>query len=110
MLTFHWGAEHVPMATLDGLRMAKKHMYFSSRKAEAALGFSAREISTLMEAYVEGEAGGWDKDRVGNLMHYRGRIDGAGPLDPLAHPARLAVGHQSRTFRPMADDQQPRRA
>ena len=31
-----------PMATLDGLRMAKKHMYFSSRKAEAALGFSAR--------------------------------------------------------------------
>jgi dihydroflavonol-4-reductase len=31
-----------PRATLDGVRMAKKHMYFSSAKAERELGFSWR--------------------------------------------------------------------
>jgi dihydroflavonol-4-reductase len=31
-----------PRVTLDGLRMAKKHMYFSSRKAERELGYSWR--------------------------------------------------------------------
>jgi dihydroflavonol-4-reductase len=31
-----------PRVTLDGLRMSKKHMYFSSRKAETELGYSAR--------------------------------------------------------------------
>ena len=31
-----------PRATLDGVRMAKKHMYFSSAKAERELGYSAR--------------------------------------------------------------------
>lgn len=31
-----------PLVTRDELRMAKKHMYFSSRKAEAELGFRAR--------------------------------------------------------------------
>jgi dihydroflavonol-4-reductase len=31
-----------PRVTLDGLRMAKKHMYFSSQKAEAALGYRWR--------------------------------------------------------------------
>jgi dihydroflavonol-4-reductase len=31
-----------PRVTLDGLRMAKKHMYFSSRKAEIAFGYRAR--------------------------------------------------------------------
>jgi dihydroflavonol-4-reductase len=31
-----------PRATLDGVRMAKKHMYFSSAKAERELGFSSR--------------------------------------------------------------------
>jgi dihydroflavonol-4-reductase len=33
---------HEPRVTLDGLRMAKKHMYFSSRKAAAELGYRAR--------------------------------------------------------------------
>ncbi len=31
-----------PRATLDGLRMAAKHMYFSSAKAESELGYRAR--------------------------------------------------------------------
>jgi len=31
-----------PRVTLDGVRMAKKHMYFSSAKAERELGYSAR--------------------------------------------------------------------
>lgn len=31
-----------PRVTLDGLRMAKKHMYFSSRKAETELDYRAR--------------------------------------------------------------------
>ncbi len=31
-----------PRVTRDGLRMAKKHMYFSSAKARAALGYQAR--------------------------------------------------------------------
>lgn len=31
-----------PLVTRDELRMAKKHMYFSSRKAEAELGYTAR--------------------------------------------------------------------
>jgi dihydroflavonol-4-reductase len=31
-----------PRATLDGVRMAKKHMYFSSAKAERELGYSSR--------------------------------------------------------------------
>lgn len=35
-----WGIE--PRVTLDGLRMSKKHMYFSSRKAETELGYRAR--------------------------------------------------------------------
>jgi dihydroflavonol-4-reductase len=31
-----------PFATIDGLRMAKKKMYFSSAKAEAELGYRHR--------------------------------------------------------------------
>ena len=31
-----------PRLTIDGLRMAGKHMYFSSARAQAALGYSAR--------------------------------------------------------------------
>jgi dihydroflavonol-4-reductase len=36
-----------PLLTLDGLRMSRKHMFFSSGKAERELGFRARP-------YVEG--------------------------------------------------------
>ena len=32
-----------PLATIDGVRMSKKHMYFSSAKAIATLGYSARQ-------------------------------------------------------------------
>lgn len=66
----------------DGLNPKIKEQYEQNL---AALGLSAREISTLMEGYVEGEEGGWDKDKVGNLMHYRGRIDGK-PVNGFVHP------------------------
>ena len=36
----HSGRE--PFASVDGLKMAKKHMYFTSAKARAALGYSPR--------------------------------------------------------------------
>ena len=31
-----------PFVTVDGIRMAKKRMFFTSRKAETSLGYSAR--------------------------------------------------------------------
>lgn len=33
-----------PLVTVNGLRLAKKHMYFSSMKAEAELGYAARPV------------------------------------------------------------------
>ncbi|MHA1538216.1 MAG: hopanoid-associated sugar epimerase [Alphaproteobacteria bacterium] len=40
-----------PMATIDGIRMARKKMYFSSAKAKAALGYSPRPgIEALADA------------------------------------------------------------
>ena len=50
-----WGTE--PRVTLDGLRMSKKHMYFSSRKAEAELGYSARPADQAIE-----DALGWFRE------------------------------------------------
>jgi hypothetical protein len=66
----------------DGLNPKIKEQYEQNL---AALGFKPREIASLMEGYVEGEEGGWDKDRVGNLMHYRGRVDGK-PVNAFVHP------------------------
>jgi dihydroflavonol-4-reductase len=40
--TIAWFTGVEPRVTLDGLRMAAKHMYFSSEKARTALGYSAR--------------------------------------------------------------------
>ncbi|KAA5606649.1 NAD-dependent epimerase/dehydratase family protein [Roseospira marina] len=49
ILPFAWAAEGVarithkePFATVDGLRMAKKHMFFTCAKAERDLGYRAR--------------------------------------------------------------------
>jgi dihydroflavonol-4-reductase len=39
---FARGTGREPMATLDGLRMARYYMYFSSAKAERELGYTAR--------------------------------------------------------------------
>jgi dihydroflavonol-4-reductase len=39
---------HEPRVTLDGLRMSKKHMYFTSRKAETELGYEWREPATAI--------------------------------------------------------------
>ena len=42
-----------PRATLDGVRMARKHMYFSSRKAEQELGYVHREPEQAIRAAVD---------------------------------------------------------
>jgi len=50
---------HEPMATLDGLRMAKYYMYFSSAKAERELGYTARPYcEALRDAIVWFRANG----------------------------------------------------
>jgi dihydroflavonol-4-reductase len=41
-----------PFVTRDGLRMAKKKMYFSSAKAERALGYRARPAQDALAAAV----------------------------------------------------------
>ncbi|HEY2185990.1 MAG TPA: hopanoid-associated sugar epimerase [Xanthobacteraceae bacterium] len=38
-----------PLATVDGMRMAKHHMYFTARKAERELGFTARPYMLGLE-------------------------------------------------------------
>jgi dihydroflavonol-4-reductase len=38
-----------PLATVDGVRMAKHHMYFTARKAERELGFTARPYMLGLE-------------------------------------------------------------
>ncbi|HEY4038449.1 MAG TPA: NAD-dependent dehydratase, partial [Burkholderiaceae bacterium] len=38
-----------PFATMDGLRMAKYHMYFSSAKARAELGYSSRPVPEALK-------------------------------------------------------------
>lgn len=38
-----------PFATVDGLKMAKYHMYFSSLKAKRALGYEARPHSSALQ-------------------------------------------------------------
>ncbi len=43
-----------PRVSMDGLRMSAKHMYFSSRKAERELGYSARPAEQAID-----DAIGW---------------------------------------------------
>ena len=42
-----------PRVTLDGLRMSKKHMYFSSRKAQRELGYRWRDPRLAVAAAVD---------------------------------------------------------
>jgi dihydroflavonol-4-reductase len=42
-----------PRVTLDGLRMSRKHMYFSSRKAQRELGYRWREPRLAVAAAVD---------------------------------------------------------
>ena len=42
-----------PFATVDGLRMAKKRMYFSSAKAEAELGYQSRPAEAALADAVD---------------------------------------------------------
>ena len=37
-----------PFITMDGLNMAKKHMYFTSAKARAALGYNPRPAAEAL--------------------------------------------------------------
>jgi dihydroflavonol-4-reductase len=53
---FAFGAEaiarftgHEPFATLDGLRMAKYHMFFTAAKAERELGIKPRPYTQALE-------------------------------------------------------------
>ena len=42
---------HEPRVTLDGVRMSRKHMYFSSRKAERDLNYKHRDpVAAIREA------------------------------------------------------------
>ena len=38
-----------PRATIDGVRMSAKHMYFSSTKAETDLGFKSRPVEEAID-------------------------------------------------------------
>jgi dihydroflavonol-4-reductase len=52
--------EKEPFVTLDGLRMARKRMYFSSAKAKAALGYAPRPaIQALTDAVAWFDANGY---------------------------------------------------
>lgn len=42
-----------PMLTVDGLRMSRKHMYFTSAKAERELGYTSRPAETAVRDAVE---------------------------------------------------------
>lgn len=42
-----------PRVTLDGLRMSKKHMYFSSRKAQRELQYRWRDPRLAVAAAVD---------------------------------------------------------
>jgi dihydroflavonol-4-reductase len=59
VLPIAWIAERIaditgrePFATVDGVRMARKHMYFSSAKAAQELGYSARPAREAIEEAV----------------------------------------------------------
>ena len=42
-----------PLATVDGVRMSKKHMFFSSAKAMATLGYSARPATSAVRDAID---------------------------------------------------------
>lgn len=44
----HFTKGKEPMTTVDGIRMAKKHMFFSSTKAEQALGYKSRSAQEAL--------------------------------------------------------------
>lgn len=46
-----------PLATVDGIKMAKKHMFFSSNKAREKLGYQSRDAKTAL-----GDAINWFRD------------------------------------------------
>jgi dihydroflavonol-4-reductase len=43
-----------PLLTVDGLRLSRKHMYFTSARAERELGYRARPARAALEAAVSG--------------------------------------------------------
>ena len=46
-----------PFATVDGLRMAKHHMFFTAAKAERDLGFRARPYREALADAMKEETG-----------------------------------------------------
>ena len=43
-----------PLVTVDGVRLARKHMYFTSARAEGELGYRARPARLALAAAIEG--------------------------------------------------------
>ncbi len=62
-----------PFATIDGVRMAKKHMYFFSVKAERALGYTARPVAEALR-----DAIAWFRAN-GNLARCNNQSEGHSP-------------------------------
>lgn len=44
---------HEPKVTIDGVRLARKHMFFSSAKAQAELGYAARPARVALQDAVD---------------------------------------------------------
>ena len=42
-----------PFVTMDGIRMARKHMFFSAAKAEKELGYSARPVTDALQDAID---------------------------------------------------------
>ncbi len=63
-----------PFATVDGVRIARKHMYFTSRKAERDLGYGARPAVTAFQDAID-----WfhDQGYLGRAGQRRASFQGA---------------------------------
>src|SRR5438067_13850038 len=59
-------------------------MDVSTGRALQALSYSGTEVEQLMKGYGD-EGRAWDKDKVGQLMNSRARVNGK-PANAYAHP------------------------
>lgn len=57
----HFAGTHEPFATVDGVRTARKRMFFSSKKAQRELGYEARPAQEALRDAVH-----WFQHRVPN--------------------------------------------
>jgi len=57
-----------------------------------ALGYTGAEVESLLKDYAYDGFIGWDKDKIGQLMNSRARINGK-PVNAFANPAAVADPH-----------------